>query len=205
MIRETLEKIIGDIWPMLVIIAVITISLRIAYLIKKNKKIVLYQDLLYLIFIMYVLCLFHVVTFQDINFGGSNFIPFKEIFRYELFSPKFIKNIMGNVMLFIPFGFFISYILKSKKMWYPVILTIIVSSTIETVQYYIGRIFDIDDIILNLLGGFLGFLLYIALDAISDRLPRIFKKDGFLNFVIVIIILLILALVLNINVFNLWW
>lgn len=204
MIKETFLEIIKDIWPMLVIITVIITSLRIAYLIKTGKKLSLYKDLLYLVFIIYILCLFHVVTFQDVNFGKSNFIPFKEMFRYELFSPKFIRNVMGNVLLFIPFGFFNSYILKSRRLWYPVTLTLVVSTTIEIVQYYIGRVFDIDDIILNILGGFIGYLIYIALDAISDRLPKALKRDGFLNFIVIILIIIVLIYVFNINILSFW-
>ena len=180
MIKETFLEIIKDIWPMLVIITVIITSLRIAYLIKTGKKLSLYKDLLYLVFIIYILCLFHVVTFQDVNFGKSNFIPFKEMFRYELFSPKFIRNVMGNVLLFIPFGFFISYILKSRRLWYPVTLTLVVSTTIEIVQYYIG------------------------LDAISDRLPKALKRDGFLNFIVIILIIIVLIYVFNINILSFW-
>ena len=173
MIKETFLEIIKDIWPMIVIITVIITSLRIAYLIKTGKKLSLYKDLLYLVFIIYILCLFHVVTFQDVNFGKSNFIPFKEMFRYELFSPKFIRNVMGNVLLFIPFGFFISYILKSRRLWYPVTLTLVVSTTIEIVQYYIGRVFDIDDIILNTSGSIIFYFLFNK-SSLSKILDSIF-------------------------------
>lgn len=204
MIKETFLEIISDIWPMLVIITVILVSLRLAYVFKGSKKLTLYKDLLYLMFIIYILCLFHVVTFQDVNFGNSNFVPFKEMFRYELFSPKFIRNVMGNVLLFVPFGFFVSYILKSTKLKYPIILTFLTSITIETVQYHIGRVFDIDDIILNILGGFIGYLIYIALDAISDRLPKFFKRDGFLNLLVIFIVIVVIIYVLNINIFSIW-
>ena len=57
---------------------------------------------------------------------------------------------MGNILLFIPYGFLSSYYLDNKKFGVITILTIITTLTIETVQYYIGRVFDIDDIILNL-------------------------------------------------------
>lgn len=203
-INNLINDIFKDIWPMILIITVITSSLRIAFLIKQNKKISLYKELLNLIFIIYILCLYHVVTFQDINYGTNNFMPFREIFRYSIGSHKFFKNIIGNIILFIPFGFFTSYYLKNKKILTPLILTIIASSTIEIVQYYIGRVFDIDDIILNTFGGILGFLLFIGFDAIRHRLPKIFKNDTFLNILIIIIILLIIIYSFNLNIFNLF-
>lgn len=203
-IKNLIEDIMPDIWPMVLIITVIVSSLRIAYLLKGNKKFCLYREILNLIFIIYILCLYHVVTFQDINYGTNNFVPFKEIFRYQIGSAKFIKNIIGNIMLFIPFGFFGSYYLKNKKMFTPVILTLIASTTIETVQYYIGRVFDIDDIILNILGGVLGFLLYVGFDAIRGRLPKFMKSDTFLNLLIVVIIVLIVIYSFNLNIFGLY-
>jgi len=203
-IKNIIEDIMPDIWPMVLIITVIISSLRIAYLLKGNKKFCLHREIISLIFVIYILCLYHVVTFQDVNYGVSNFVPFKEIFRYSIGSTKFIKNIIGNIALFIPFGFFSSYYLKNKKMLTPVVLTLIASSTIEIVQYYIGRVFDIDDIILNLLGGIIGFLLYVGFDAISGRLPKFMKNDAFLNFVIIVVIILIIAYSFNLNIFG-WY
>jgi len=201
-VKNIIEDIMPNIWPMVLIITVIVSSLRIAYLLKGNKKFCLHKEILSLVFIVYILCLYHVVTFQDVNYGVNNFIPFKEIFRYSIGSTKFLKNIIGNIVLFIPFGFFASYYLKNKKMFTSVILTLITSTTIEVVQYYIGRVFDIDDIILNLVGGIIGFLLFIGFDAIRGRIPKFMKSDTFLNILIVIIIVLIVIYSFNINVFG---
>ena len=105
MFKSIFMDVIPDIWPMLIIILVIICSLRITYLITRHKKFQLHKEIIALIFIVYILCLFHVVTFQDNNYGVSNFIPFKEMFRYSIGSDKFIKNVLGNIMLFIPYGF----------------------------------------------------------------------------------------------------
>ena len=192
MIKEAMMEVLPDVWPMLIIITVIISSLRITYLITKHKKFLLHKEIIYLLAVIYILCLFHVVTFQDINYGESNFIPFKEIFRYSIGSNKFIKNVLGNIILFIPFGFLSSYLLKNRKLGVITILTIIASGTIETVQYYIGRVFDIDDIILNLLGGIIGFLIYIGIDAIRNKV-KVLKNDTVLD--ILIIIILVLAMI----------
>lgn len=197
MIRNIFMDVIPDIWPMLIIILVIVCSLRITYLITKHKKFQLHKELIYLISIVYILCLFHVVTFQDSNYGVSNFVPFKEIFRYSIGSDKFIKNVMGNIVLFVPYGFLASYFLDNKKLSVISILTIIISLTIESVQYYIGRVFDIDDIILNLLGGIIGFLIYVGLDAIRNKI-KLFRNDTVLD--IIIIVILVLAIIYSFNI-----
>jgi len=201
MVKDTILSIMDNIWPMLCIVTVIAISIRIAYLITSKKKIVLYEELISLCFILYVLLLFYIVTFQDVNYGTNNFIPFKEMFRYSIGSPLFYKNVIGNILLFAPLGFFISRYLKAKKYLIVFILSLIVSLSIEFVQLKIGRVFDIDDIILNLIGSFIGYLSFIGLNAISNRMPKFFKSNAFLNIVIILIIAII---VLNMINFNFW-
>ena len=140
-----------------------------------------------LLFILYVMCLFEVVTIQDDNYGLSNFIPFREIFRYQVGSRLFIKNLIGNILLFLPYGYFASDYLKVKKVWWIAGLTMIISLTIEIVQLNIGRTFDVDDMILNTLGGSIGFFIYYVLDSLRERLPAFCKSDGFVNFVVIVI------------------
>ena len=202
-IRNMITSLFPDVWPIIIIITVIACSLRIAYLIKKGPKFCFYKELLSLIFILYVMCLFEVVTLQDNNYGLSNFIPFKEIFRYKIGSRLFIKNIIGNILLFLPYGYFSTYYINNKKVWPTTLLTLIVSFTIECVQLKIGRTFDIDDVILNTLGGTLGFLIYNITESLGSKLPKIFKTEGFINFIVVLLILLAIIYVFNINLIGL--
>ena len=202
-IRTMITGVLPDVWPVIIIITVIACSLRIAYIINNNVKICFYKELFMLIFILYVMCLFEVVTLQDVNYGLSNLIPFHEIFRYKLGSRLFIKNILGNILLFLPYGYFATSYINNKKIWPTALLTLIISFTIEIVQYYIGRTFDIDDVILNTCGGMLGFFLYKFTDTISGYLPKIFKTDGFINFVVIVILILVIIYVFNINLLNL--
>lgn len=202
MLQNMVLEVLPDLLPVIIIITVIACSLRISYLIKYKKEFVFYKELFTLVFILYIMCLFEVVTFQDINFGTSNFIPFKEIFRYDIGSRLFVKNIIGNVLLFVPYGYFISYYLKNKKVMPAVCLTILLSTTVELVQLKIGRTFDIDDIILNTIGGLLGSYIYILLDNIKDRLPNIIRNDAVINTIIIIVILLIIIYSFNLNIFN---
>lgn len=203
MLKNVFMEVLPDVWPMLIIILVIIISLRITYFLTRKRRFQLHKEIIYLISIIYLLCLFHVVTFQDTNFGISNFVPFKEIFRYDIGSPKFMKNVIGNIMLFVPYGFLASYLLNNKKFSIISILTIVASLTIETVQYYIGRVFDIDDIILNFIGGIAGFLLFISLDAIRSKV-KILRNDTVLDILIIIILVLVIMYSFNINFFGIW-
>lgn len=197
MIRQSLLEILGEVWPTIFISSVIIISMRITYIIKSKEKFTFYKELLSFAFVVYVLCLFYVVTFQDVGWSTSNFIPFKEMFRYSLGSRLFVKNVLGNIIMFIPYGFFCSYYLNLKKSKLCLFLVLLVSLSIEGTQLIIGRVFDIDDIILNIVGGFIGFLLYRSIDLINDHLPDILKKPIIKNIIIIILVALFALYMLN--------
>jgi glycopeptide antibiotics resistance protein len=199
MLKDTLVEVLNEVWPMLLIFTVIIASVRIAYLLINREKILLYKELLMLLFALYVLIIFYIVTIQENVGGTSNLVPFKEIFRYSFGSPLFFKNIVGNTLLFVPFGLFVSYYLNNHKLFPVFSLTLISSLAIEMTQSKIGRVFDIDDIILNILGGIIGYILFVSLDAIGSHMPRLFHKDWFKNLIIIIILALILFYLLNIN------
>ena len=195
-LSNTIQGVINFTWPMIIISMVIMISFRICYLIRNGEKIVIYKELSMLIFGVYILCLFQVVTFQDdVSWSSNNFIPFQEILRYNITSRLFIKNVLGNLIMFLPFGFFTSYYLKVEKMTLPVILTLIASISIEIVQMCIGRVFDVDDIILNLLGGICGFFLYNTIRIISKKLPNFCKSEWFLDIAFIAILIGLILLI----------
>ena len=163
------------------------VSFRTAYLIRNNEKIVLYKELMMLVFGIYILCLFQVVTFQDDSvWAGNNFIPFQEILRYNITSRLFWKNVVGNMLMFLPFGFFVSYYLKVEKVNLPFMLVLVTSLAIEIVQMMIGRVFDVDDIILNLIGGILGYFIYKLLKRIGEKLPKFCSSNWFLSTLMIV-------------------
>lgn len=201
MIEKTLKEASAANWPMFVIFTTVLVTIRVVYLIANKERFVLYKELFMLGFLMYAMLLFYVVTFQDVNYGTNNFIPFKEIFRYEFGSKAFIQNIVGNIILFIPFGIFVSYIIQSRKPFYMIIISLITSGIIEYTQLKIGRTFDIDDILLNVLGGFIGYLIYLVTDVIYYHLPSFIRTDAFKN---IMTLLIILGVVLIYRNYSLW-
>lgn len=184
--------IINDIWPMLLIFIVVLSTIRINYILEKSEKFILYKEFFSLLFVIYILLLFGLVTNTDVQGISNNFIPFKEILRYDFGSRFFYWNVVGNILIFIPFGFFVSLYLDSQKMTRPLIITFITSLTIELVQMFIGRSFDVDDILLNCVGGIVGFLLYIALTAIKRHLPKFLQRDAVYNVLTGILIIIII-------------
>lgn len=195
----------GSIWqvldlttPTIIIALVVFISWRCVNYLNNDERIVFHREILYAAFIIYILCLFNVVTAGEINSvysEGFNLIPFKEILRYKVGTHLFMTNVIGNIVIFIPYGFFINYFTKNKKLWVSVLLGIFLSGTIEMTQYFIGRIFDIDDILLNSMGMLLGFIFYKGGSKIIDKSKN---KDMILNIFSIILLILYIG-------FLVWW
>ena len=188
MIKDMVLEIFGGAWPMILIFTIILSSMRITYLIIKKEKLVLYRELAYLLFVVYLLSLFYIVTFQDDNYGTSNLTFFTEMFRYEFGSRLFIKNFVGNILLYMPFGLFVTAYLNSNKIFPTILLTIISSVSIEFVQLLIGRVFDVDDIILNIIGALLGYFIYRLFDRFEDILPDWLKKEWLIDILVIVLL-----------------
>ena len=102
-------------------------------------------------------------------FGQENYrynlVPFREIerfwnYRHELGIHSFY-NLAGNILGFVPAGFFIPVLWKNKRGFlFTACVTLQMSLLVEILQlvFRVGS-FDVDDLILNTLGGMLGYLL----------------------------------------------
>jgi len=181
MLRDALLNIIEYTWPTITIVLVILLTYRIADIFLNKKSIILYQEVIHFGVVIYLLCLFYVVTFEDVSWSSNNFTLFGEITRYSLGSRLFFKNVISNALMFFPYGFFLSYFLKTRKWYIILISSFITSCAIEITQSAIGRVFDVDDILLNVIGALLGFLFYYGIEVLRDKIPAIFKKTWFLN------------------------
>ena len=190
MIQDTLQRVFTENYPMLIIFTAVIVIIRIAYLIVNKKEFVFYKELFLFAFVVYSISLFYVVTFEDNNYGTNNFIPFREITRYELFSSYFIHNVIGNIILFVPFGYFVSTILKTRKPFAIFFVSIMTSLTIELTQYLIGRTFDIDDIILNFAGCTFGYLVYLIINILEKKFT-IFQKNYIKNILVILLLILL--------------
>ena len=204
MFLNTALKAMNDTWPMLVIFVVIISTIRITYLNIHREKFVFYKEFLNLLFIIYVLMLYELLTNVETNVNsGYNLVPFTEITRYKFGSNAFMYNVIGNILLFVPFGYFVSGYIKASKVSHILAVSIISSLTVEVVQLQIGRSFDIDDVLLNVTGAIVGFLLYIGLCAIKKHLPKFLQRDFVYN--VVCILLAIVIVVYFLKFMGLWW
>ena len=140
MIPDKVYTIVFDLLPMIVLFCVVTILIRFITCIYAKEKIIFYKEIKNLIYIIYTFALFKLISTSDFSSYSNNFILFKEIMRYNITSRLFFKNVLGNMIMFLPFGFFVSYYLKSEKLTLPLFLILIASISIEVVQLLIGRV-----------------------------------------------------------------
>lgn len=101
---------------------------------------------------------------------NMNLIPFATLRRYwellqggdgSLVRHAFI-NLAGNVIMFVPLGFFLPKLFPGVRKFYEnFLLCAGLIATVEAIQYLtlLGSC-DVDDLILNLVGISLGHLLY---------------------------------------------
>lgn len=197
-IGEIITTSVNNMWPMLTIFLVVIACVRIAAIKTNNEKLVFYKEFSNLLFIIYILLLYELLTRSELNHNsGFNLAPFTEMFRYPIGSKGFYFNVVGNIVMFIPFGYFISTYIKPKKMLPILLVSVISSTTVEFVQSCIGRSFDIDDILLNAVGALIGFLLYVSFNAIKKFLPGIFQNELFYNIISIIVLILMAIYILG--------
>ncbi len=190
--ESAIKEVIRMSLPTLVIVVTILLIMRVTLYFKSDRsKICIHEELFGLCFVVYLLILFQLVTSQDmVAYGGTNFIPFREILRYDPGTEGFYRQVLGNIILFIPFGYFVTSYCKIKDLGTITLVSFLSSLVIEVTQRFIGRSFDVDDILLNVVGGIIGFLLYIGLSAIKNHLPKFLRKDWIYNVLSITLIVL---------------
>ncbi len=95
-----------------------------------------------------------------------NFVPLYTIrgFFADGVNVRFVVNIIANVLMFSPIGFCLPLFWnKFQKWWKLLCIGVAFSAGIETVQLFIGRSVDVDDVALNVAGVMLGYLVFALL------------------------------------------
>lgn len=171
------------------------------------KRVVAFLSLL-----LYCFLLIKIMVLKDVplirigpimlNFGGTqggtpNFIPFKTILPYLMGENGFMigaLNIIGNIALLVPFGFLLPLVIAKLNWKHVLVFSILSGSLIEITQVllHVG-IFDIDDVILNGLGVWVGYWLYLLFEVMMNA--------AYGNIVKTVIVLFTLAVFVSAIVF----
>jgi glycopeptide antibiotics resistance protein len=133
----------------------------------KNARLKAGTMLTLVLFALYLMLLLKLTVFRGSNTGahGINLIPFVTISEYLQYMADGnrkigVINILGNLMIFLPLGYMTALLFPSmRKLHKILVLSIAFSLSIEFFQFVFAcGSTDIDDVILNTLGGMIGFL-----------------------------------------------
>jgi len=144
------------------------------------------------ILLIYLIILSYFLFFSE-SFGRTgqdhifavNLVPFKEISRCFVYYSSLPRgflfvNIVGNIIAFIPFGFLFASLLSYRK-GVPWLLTIALSALLSTVVELIQFVTrkgscDVDDIILNTMGGALGYIIFYIIFVRKEKIKCCHNK-----------------------------
>jgi glycopeptide antibiotics resistance protein len=170
-----LWRAFGHLVPLFLII--VLVGCIVTYVVSKKRKLDFKRVIVNLLFGLSIIGIL-LVTVYPKDYGPGmprivNIVPFVGMYNIMFHSVDItvpIRNLGLNILLFVPFGFFLtlkksSY--KKRLKLFVILMGFLFSLFIEMVQFSIpiGRSADIDDVILNTIGTFLGYIIWKLLDS----------------------------------------
>ena len=159
--------------------AIVCVILRLVFCRIKHQKYDLIKVFPIVLFTAYCVGLFAMTVpvyrilrdgNQMINgvYHSVNLIPFKTIVEYIRRSNTIVgislTNVLGNILLFVPMGILLPIVFRyCHKLLNSLIIGAVISIMIETLQFFLGRNADIDDVLLNIAGTIVGFTVHYAI------------------------------------------
>ena len=140
--------------------------LPIFFILKKKGKGFIRQLSYLLCFLSLFLVIFATIILFNlpIDFKPEQYTLNLEPFRWlkeANIKQRIMVEISPNIILFIPLGFFIPTVFKKgRELYKTAFLVFMVTISIESFQYLIGRSSDVDDVIANLVGGIIGYGIF---------------------------------------------
>lgn len=191
-----------------IIVALISMALWIIYRlynVVKNKRINIAREIILFIFFVYFLFLLLLTIFKGgrIEFSNQfnsymyrehgllgiiNIVPIKETINTFMHSEtgmrNSLRNLIGNILVFMPLGFFIPLLFEKFNNLKKVLKVGCLSSlAIELSQLFVGsNVCDIDDVIYNTLGALAGFICYKTFETIIKKVNLKNKLDKIRDF-----------------------
>lgn len=191
-----------------ILVALISIVIWLIYRIYssiRNKKINIFREIVLFIFFVYFLFLLLLTMFKGgrIEFSNQfnsymyreqgllgiiNIVPIKDTINTFMHSEtglrNSLRNVIGNILVFMPLGFFIPLLFEKLNNFKKVFKIGFLSSlAIELCQLFVNsNVCDIDDVIYNTLGAVVGFICYRTFEMIMIKINLKNKLDKIRDF-----------------------
>ena len=86
---------------------------------------------------------------------------------------KMAEQLLMNVGMFVPNGLLLPLVFPCLRRFPKTALVVLATTvSVETFQFFIGRSADIDDVIMSLAGGLLGYAIFALLNRCLSKRPR---------------------------------
>ncbi|MCI8797040.1 MAG: VanZ family protein [Dorea sp.] len=146
---------------------------------RQSKRIRIFGKIL---FVLYIVFIIYFLIFSD-WYGRTgemqeyryNLVLFREIRRFWNYRDQvglfaMFTNLFGNVIIFMPFGFFMPMASRYRSCFSAVFYSFGLSLCVETFQLLtrVGS-FDVDDLLLNTVGGLAGYVIFAVCAVIRSR------------------------------------
>lgn len=100
--------------------------------------------------------------------------PFPYGLSWHFGSYWFAFLFFGNIGMFLPIGFFLPLLWRKLSWWKVTLIGFFTSLSIESIQFFINRGTDLDDLILNTLGALGGYWIYAMIRTLWPALITCF-------------------------------
>ena len=99
------------------------------------------------------------------------------LFRGDRLGAWGFYMVLANALIFVPIGFFVNLLWRKPRWWKGLAVGFCVSFSIEFLQLFVNRSTDVDDLILNTTGAFLGGMIALLLGKLAPKLTRKFQVE----------------------------
>ena len=155
-------------WAPVAFVAV-CIFYGIKFLIKRKIDFSFKDSLCELLLLLFIIAILHITGviegFTEARFGITSIFTGNVWYSLIPFEDGINLATILNIILFIPFGFFSSSVFKNlrTKQVYIILIGFSFSVCIEFIQSFCGRCVQLEDVLMNTLGTFIGYQVYIYL------------------------------------------
>ncbi len=148
-----------------------------------------YRILGKLLFVLYIGFVFYFLLISEVYGRTGNVVEYqynlvllREIRRFWNYREQLgwfatIANLAGNVVVFIPFGFLMPMASKSRSLVVTTFYSFILSLAVEVFQLVLKvGCFDVDDLLLNTVGGLIGYIAFVICNALRRSYAKKRKR-----------------------------
>ena len=151
---------------------------------QKTRKIL--RICAWVLFFVYLILLCYFLFFAEImgrTYTGRNYhynlIPLKEIKRFLMYrqalgTKSVLFNLLGNIIAFIPYGMLVPLLSHKCRNFFRVVLYSFDFSLLVELVQLVSKVgsFDVDDLILNTIGGAIGFGCFLIANHVRNAKDR---------------------------------